>query len=212
MAPPMIYKHPIKRPTGYLSNARFEGNDNNLRFYVDYPDIAGNPQSISFRLFNDGEDYQEMCIPSAAYDVAKLTRDALVAHLRMASMIAGVIPTSAEWEAALTVEGTGQAKYFQTGIGQTRVNSFGRPNDKEIDIEFQRGTTTNRVTHRVSINEVTQDAYTYSPSTQLLIIPGSVLKAFPSGSHRHDFPGGDILTAQERADIVAYVNALQPWV
>ena len=68
-----------------------------------------------------------------------------------------------------------------------------------------RRNTTNKVTHNVSINEVAQQSYVYAPQTQALVIAGSVLKQFPSG-YKHDFPNGDILTAQERADIIALVD------
>lgn len=208
---PTIFQFPVVRAAGFVQNARFEGEDERLLFFADFPDIAGQLQSIGFRLYGAGDDAQEMCIPTAAYDVAKLSRDTLVAHLRMASMISGAIPGSIEWEDALKVEGPGETRYFQTAVGQVKVSDFAHPDDASIDIEFQRGSTTNKVTHNVSINEVAQQSYVYAPQTQALVIAGSVLKQFPSG-YKHDFPNGDILTAQERADIIAYVNALELWV
>lgn len=210
MPAPVIYKHPIKRPAGFLSNARFEGDDDRLYFRFDYPDLAGNPHTLEFRLFTDGADKQEMCIATSLFDIANIERDVFVAHIRMASMVAGAIPTSKEWEDAMTLSSPLTAKYFQGPVGEMRITQFSRPNQQEIDVEFQRGTTTNRVTHRISINELTQEQYVYAPDTQLRVVSGSVLKAFGS-SHRHNFPG-DILTAQERTDIINYVNTLEPWV
>lgn len=211
MAIPTIFQFPVVRAAGYLQNARFEGEDERLLFFVDYPNIAGLLESVGFRLYDAGDDKQEMCIPTAVYAIANLSRDTLIAHLRMASMISGAIPGSIEWEDSLKVEGVGETRYFQTAVGQVKVSNFTHPDDASIDIEFQRGTSTDKVTHNVSINEVAQPSYVYSPQTQALVIPGSVLKKYPTG-YKHDFPNGDILTAQERADIIAYVNGLEIWV
>lgn len=208
---PTVFKFPVVRAKGYLRDARFEGTDERLLFFVDYPDIAGNLATIGFRLYTAGEDAQEMCVPVAAYDLNTLSRDTLIAHLRMASMISGTIPSSIEWEDALKQEAPGQARYFQTAMGQVKVATFSTPDDASLDIEFQRGSTSDKVTHNVSINEVAHESYIYAPQTQLLVIPGSVLKQFPSG-YKHDYPNGDILTAQERQDIIDYVNNLELWI
>jgi len=211
MTAPAIYGHPIKRPVGFLFNARFEGEDEALYFIADFPNIVGAPQQISFRLFNDGNSYQQMCIPTAAYDIEKIDDDALIASLRMASIISCTAPTSQEWKDAMTVEGDGNTKFFQTAVGQTRMSDSALNGDALIDVTFQRGTTTNRKTVSIGYREISQEEYVYSPQTQLQIIAGSVLKQFPSG-YKHDYPNGDILTAQERQDIIDYVNALTPWV
>lgn len=211
MTAPIIHPYPIKRP-GFLSNARFEGNDENLRFYVDYPDSGGVLQSIGFRLFDDGSDYQEMCIPVASYDINRIPDTCLIAHLRMASIVSDTVPTSKEWQDAMQVESGGQTKHFQTAVGQVKMSNFTpHASGETVDIELQRGTTTNKKTISVDYDEVCKEGYVFAPSTQLLVIPGSVLKEFPT-NYKHDYPNGDILTQAERDAIIAYVNGLAVWV
>jgi hypothetical protein len=212
MLVPAVFQHPIKRPTGFLFNARFEGNDDRLMFFVDYPTASGSPATIGFRLFDDpAPDYQEMCIPTANQNIQHIADDALIAHMRMASIISDTTPTSQEWRDAMQIAGVGQSKYFQTAVGEMRMSDSQVSGDTAVSIEFQRGTSSNKKTVLVGYSEMSKEGYSFSPSTQLLIVPGAVLKQFPN-NYKHDYPGSDILTANERADIIAYVNSLQVWV
>jgi hypothetical protein len=49
----------------------------------------------------------------------------------------------------------------------------------------------------------------FVPDTQLLVVPGAIEKQFPT--YVHDYPN-TILSEQQRADIVAYVLAIAPWI
>jgi hypothetical protein len=217
MPAPRVYPFPIKRPGGFLLGARFAGPDETLTLEVDYPDGLGNLQTVSFRCTALGpNDPQEVCIPNAAWDVTKIHRDALVASIRMASIVSGTIAGSQEWLDALQkvtdpLLGTPGDRWFQLACGQVKVKSVSYPDDSCIAVEFQRGTTADVVTHDIGLTEINAVSYVYAPSTQLLVIPGAIEKGAPANSWEHDYPS-DPLTTAERDAIVTYVLGLKPWV
>lgn len=206
MAAPKVYAHPIKRPSGFLSNARFEGDDDELLFHVDYPDSTGAIRTITFRLHDDGSDKQEMCIVNSNFDLNNIPRDTMVAHIRCCGWISKTLPGSKEWDDAIKVSSSGQTKWFQTAVGQVKVTEISIPDDECIHVEFQRGSQ-EKVTITIDIDELTAENYSFDPETQLSVIAGSVEKEFPGYHHEGS---SNPLNAQERADIINYVNDLQP--
>ncbi len=203
MTAPRVYSHPIKRPAGCAFNARFEGGDDRLMFCVDYVRQTGCVSTAAFRLFDDGEGArQQMCIADSVHDIEDLDRDALVAHIRMTSVISKTIPGSSEWTTAMAAQ--------HTAVGTVNIGSPVPLDDASVSIEFQRGATANKVTHTIGITELMAESYSYDPGTQLLVIPGSVEKEYPT--YHHDVVEAVFLTSQQRQDIVNYVEGLTLWI
>lgn len=203
--------YPIRRAAGFLASPQFEGTDDQLLFRVEYPDNQGVRHAINFRCTPSGSEPQEMCIAnnSPDYTVTKLSRDTIVSHLRMASIISKTIPGSKEWVDALLSTSDLDAKYFQMPVGQVRLISWSMVDDRTMKMEFQRGTTTDKVFHEVDLNEITAESYIYAPSTQLMVISGSVERQFPN--YHHNYPD-TILSEQQRQDIIDYVASLELWI
>lgn len=209
MVAPFQPGYPVRRAAGFLLNPQFEGTDDQLIFRVEYPDNQGVTHVVTFRCTPSGSAPQEMCIANSKFDLSKISRDTVVAHLRMASIISKTIPGSKEWEAVLVDTGLLDAKYFQMPVGQVRIISWSMGDDRTVRLEFQRGTTSDKVFHDVDLNEITAEQYVYAPSTQLMVIPGSVERQFPN--YHHDYPDV-ILSVQQRQDIIDYVAGLELWV
>lgn len=206
---PYLPGHPVKRPAGFLLNPQFEGNDDSLVLRVEYPDNLGINRVINFRCTQQGSDQQEICIANTKWDLSNISRDTIVAHLRMASIISKTIPGSKEWSDALVNVGLLDSKYFQMAVGQVKLISWEVLDERMLRLEFQRGTTSDKVFHDVDMMEMTAETYTYAPSTQLLVIPGAIEVQFPN--YHHDYPSV-VLTTQQRQDIIDYVSELELWI
>lgn len=208
---PAVFSYPVKRPIGYLHNARFEGDDEDLEFKVDYYKEGGGVNTYTFRCTDQGgTDYQQICIPNSYFDLDKLDRDCLISHVRMAGIISGFLPDSKEYENALKVSGPGQTKWFQTAMGQVKVIRIDPLSNGLIEMEFQRGSTSDkRVISDISPNEITRGGYSFSPSTQVCVVAGSTAWKYPN--HEHDLPSNP-LTSGEKDDFCDYVETLEIWV
>jgi len=205
MPTPTVFSFPVKRP-GFIETAEWVGTDDDLFLFCGYRDQTGAYQTISFATRNANEP-GEICIPSSN-DVANLgprARDILVAHLRMACMIGGVaIPGSAEFTAVLADQAN--PANLQTAVGDVKITSVALVDDTQVNLTFRQGGGAYRE-HLINHDEINK--YSFIPATQLLIIPGSVKKQFPTYVHNHP---NTVLTTSQKADIVSYVLGLAPWI
>lgn len=202
--PPVVHPFPVRRP-GYIEQANWQGTAEDMALELAYRNLAGQLEVVSFA--TQGENPGEICVPSSN-DLANLgprARDILVAHLRMACMIRGVaIPCSKEFEDVWVTQSN--ANYFQTALGTTKITGCTAVSDSEADISWRVGTGPIYVT-RVGHGEI--NSYAYAPSTQLLVVAGSVKKQFPS--YVHNYPT-TVLTQAQKDDIASYCVGLDPWI
>lgn len=206
MPTPVIHTFPVRRP-GFIMSATWVGADDDLTLECGYVDQGGVPRSIVFETRNTGEGrLGEICLPTSS-DVADLgpnARDILVAHLRMACMVAGLaVPGSKEFTDALI---QADSNNLQTAIGTVKVTAVAPVDDQCVDVEFQKGNGPKR-TYRIDHGELND--YVFVPQTQLRVIAGSVEKQFPNAVH--DYPT-TVLSATDKASIATYVLGLSLWV
>lgn len=205
MPVPKVHKFPVKRP-GFIEQAQWIGDDDDLSLQVSYRNEEGNLQSISFETRNADPRPGEICLPNTndVLDLGPRVRDILVAHVRMACMIAGLaVPGSKEFSDAFVQS---EANHLQTAIGTVKVTDIVLIDDLCLDMEFKRGGGPKRV-FRIDHDELNE--YKFVPSTQLLVIPGAIEKEFSGAVHDHP---NEVLTQQEKDDIVAYLLSLALWV
>lgn len=209
MPAPVVHDFPIKRK-GFIEDARFQGSADDLSFEVDYRDQQGALRTLTFTVGHSDDQVAGICLP-ATYDLVDLPRDLLVAHLRMGTMIPGYIPASKEWKDAFLETVSGEnAKHLQTPVGTVKVIGVELVDDVCIKIDLQKG---NGPVRQIAVTYDELGKYTqqtgFVPSTQLLVVAGSVKKEFPN--HIHDYPNAP-LQSDEMDDIVIYVKALEVWV
>lgn len=207
MTNPVIHDYPVKRPN-FITSCTWVGDDTNLKLRVVFPsDDQGGVQALEFATRNVGAGrVGEVCIPTsnAIEDLGPRARDILVAHTRMACMVSGqAVPGSQEFLNAFTQEGTND---LQTAIGTVKVSAVSVIDDVKVMMSWRKGTSP-AWSQEVDHHEL--NLYQFTPDTQMLIIPGSVKKQFPT--YVHDYPN-TILTEERRDEIVAYVLGLAPWV
>lgn len=206
MTVPAIHPFPVKRP-GFIEQAHWLGGDDDLAFQVSYRNSEGDLQTKSFDTRN-AERAGEICIPASndVLDMGPNTRDILVAHVRMACMVAGIaVPGSKEFEDAI-LNGQLLAAGLQTAIGTVKVTNVVLVDDSCMDLEFRQGTGAKRV-YRIDHGEL--NSYQFVPSTQLGVVPGAVKKQFPTAVHNHPTTA---LTQSEKDAIAAYVVGLAFWI
>lgn len=206
MTVPAIHAFPVKRP-GFIEQAHWLGDDDDLAFQVSYRNSDGDLQTKSFDTRNAGRA-GEICVPSSndVADMGPNARDILVAHVRMACMVAGIaVPGSKEFEDAI-LNGQLLAAGLQTAVGTVKVTSVALVDDSCMDLEFRQGTGPKRV-YRVDHGEL--NSYQFVPSTQLGVIPGAVKKQFSTAVHNHPSVS---LSEAAKDDISSYVLSLALWV
>jgi hypothetical protein len=207
MPAPVVYDYPVRRP-GFISSATWNGtfSDSSMSLNLHYTDATGTPTQLS--LFTLGETNAVLCLPNSK-TIADISDDLIIAHVRMMGMITGVTPGSTEWSEAVIGSGVLDAKNFQTPVGDVKVTEVTLVSDVVIDIEVQKVSGGAKRTVRTSFSELS--TYSFAPSTQLLVVAGSVRKQFPSG-YFHDPANSVRLTQAKMDDIAAYVASLQPWI
>lgn len=203
MVAPAVHPFPIKRP-GFITGATWIGGPEDMALECAYTNALGNPAVISFS--TKGENPGELCLP-ASTDLNNLgprARDILAAHLRMACMVGGVaVPGSREFEDVFI---QAESNNFQVALGMAKVVDVRMFSDTEVDVDWKVGTGPTYTT-RLGHGEL--NTYTFVPQTQLLVIPGSVEKEFPT--YIHDYPSQQ-LTSTQKSNIVNYVTALELWI
>lgn len=205
MPTPVIHEFPVKRP-GFITAASWLGGPQDMVLRLEYIGAGGQGGMVS--LATKGENPGEICLPTSS-DLATLggatrARDILIAHARMACMIAGhAIPGSIEFDEAIA---SGQLANLQTALGTVKVVAARAIDDVNCQLDFRKGTGP-IFTVDTSYAEVNR--YSFDPSTQLLVVAGAVEKEFPT--YVHDYPNVQLTEAQKDA-IAAYVLTLEPWI
>lgn len=205
MPGPINYGKPVKRP-GLITAAVWEGDDDDLSLRVTFTNELGQLQNISFQTRNAGEgNFGEICLPNGM-DVNDLPEDAIIASIRMAALIAGATAGSGEFmDMFIGQEGT---RDLQTAIGNCKVDDCRMIDDAEFEVDVKKKGTNNPV-RTILTDHSAISRYTFTPDTQLNIIPGAVEVEY--GNYVHDYPD-DVLTQQQKDDIVDFVMSLEPWV
>ena len=204
MTIPVVYDFPVKRP-GIITAAQWFGGDADLELHVSFTGLGGQGGQLVFQ--TQGTEVGEICLPTSTdlNNLGPRARDILVAHTRMACMVAGLaVPGSKEFLNAFIQS---DSNNLQTALGTVKVSDVRMVDDQCFDIDFKVGTGP-AFTVRADHGELNN--YTFVPSTQLLIIPGSVKKEFPT--YVHDFNNGKILTQSQKDAISTYILGLEPWI
>lgn len=210
MTNPTVHDYPVKRPN-FIKSASWVGDDSNLKLHVTFLNEDGSTGFLEFQTRNaTAGRVGEICLPSGLLgnndpnDLGPRARDILVAHTRMACMVAGqAVPGSQEFLDAFTQDGTND---LQTAIGTVKVSAVTVVNDVSINMSWRKGSGP---IYTQSVDHQELNLYQFVPDTQLLIIPGSVKKQF--STYYHDYPNTLLSDAQKDA-IAAYVLALSPWI
>lgn len=202
---PKIYKFPVERP-GFIESVQWLGQPgaDEVQLQLNYTDETGLPASISLYALNNPN--ATLCLPTSKV-ITDLSEDVLNAHVRMAGLISGTVPGSQEYFDAVTVVGEGNARNFQTPIGDVKVTAVETKSDTVVELTMQKGSQTPR-----SILVPTGDLadYAFAPSTQLLVVAGAIKKQFPT--YIQAPASGKFLTQQQMDDIAAFVMTLSPWI
>lgn len=203
MPEPIVYEFPVRRP-GFITQAQWIGGDDDLALQLTYTGVGGGTQSVSLTTRNPDNLIADIALPSGM-TVDDMKRDLIVAHIRMATFVSKTVAGSEEWQKAF-IEQAG-ARHFQTPIGNVKVTDVRMTSDVEFELDIKK--TGGGPTRTLTSDHSEMSRYTFTPSTQLLIVGGAVWKDF--GSYHHDYPN-EVLSAQQKQDIVDYVLTLEPWI
>jgi hypothetical protein len=184
----------------------FLGPDDDLALEVKVYDENGVFSTVSFRTTSAGQQ-GDICLPSSA-DVTWLRDDIVVAHMRMATLIADVPIGSTEWVAAM-VEGS--SANLQTAIGLTKVMAVRIIDQLNVEVDLRKSGTSNptKVLQATKDQFPLRSLYNLDPKTQALVIAGAIEKEFPSYIHNHP---SAVLSANQRTEIENYVKSLTLWI
>ena len=206
---PLDHGFPVKRP-GFIQQASWIGDDDDLSLQVTYYKIGGQGATESFETKNADPRAGEICLPTSS-DISTIAdnesrrRDILAAHLRMACFLHGLaVPGSREFEDSFVhLEGN----HFQTSIGTVKVDSFEVIDDQCMNITFQKGSGP-KETYVFDHQELNK--YVFSPTAQVLVLPGAIEKEF--SGYVHDHPDTTLTQAQKDNIVDFCLNGFIPWV
>lgn len=200
-------KTPVRR-VGFVTEVEFQGTDDELEMQVTYQTLTG-VNGHTFRCTDQGggQHKEAFLTNTEKNDIDKIDRDALVAHLRLCTLLSRTQVGTREWEDAVKAVTDNQAKWLQTAVGQTRVQNqdLSFVDDTCVNIVFQKGSSSNKVTHLVSYGELHFNGYTPNPETDILMVPGALEKEF---GYVHE-PPSNPLTLAEKDDICDFL--LNEW-
>lgn len=205
MATPTVYSFPTRRP-GFIETATWIGSDDDLELQLGYTDSGGVSRVMKLRTSNTNESRVGDCCLDNTYNVDDLDRDLIVSHVRMATFISKTVAGSAEWQTSF-VEQEGSAD-FQLPVGTAAVTAVRMITDVTVEFDIKKKGGGNP-TRTIITDHSEVSNYSFTPSTQLLIIGGAMKLEFPNAVH--DYPA-QILTTQEKNDIADWVVTLDPWV
>lgn len=209
MAIPFNYGYPVLRP-GVVVDASFQGSDANLNLNIVYYNEFGATEAFVMPCCSVAHGMGLICLPSSA-TIQDVNRDAIVASVRMATLISSMIPGSSEWNDAITTDGglLNETMDFQMSIGNVKVKTLRVVTDSHVELDMvKKGTTSPVQTIVTDYDELGR--YTFAPDAQLHCVAGAIEKQFPT--YVHD-PANNVLLTQARKDeIVAYVKTLVLWV
>ena len=134
-------------------------------------------------------------------------QEALVAHLRMATLIDRHLPLSSEWNTNILAGAT----VFETAVGQVKVNTAAICESACIDVEFEENSSGTKRSVVFETKELRE--YFYQPHLQAHIIGAALRKEYGSSTHVHNYPS-DVLSDTEKSDIVSYLTggSFEIWV
>lgn len=201
---PIDQGKPIKR-VNFLQSCNWVGPDSQLSLRMLYTELDGSTQQVSMSTRNLADGTKgEVCLPTSSdlLDLGPRWEDVLVAHARMASLIAGAVPGSTEFTQAFL---EGPSQNLNTSIGVVKVTSVVQIDDQTVAMTFRQGTGTPRVVN-VDMDDLIK--YKFVPSTQLFCTAGAIKRDL---GYVHDYPN-TLLTQARKDEIVAYVLARQPWI
>jgi len=203
--PPVVFAYPIKRP-GFITGCNWVGGptDPEISLRVEYVDASG--QAAVMELYTTPAGPATLCLPTSKA-IEDLPEGVLVAHLRMAGMISSQVPGSKEYEDAIKGDGVLNTRDFQMPIGNVKVTNIASTSERLLTVTFQKGTATPR---DVVVDIADLATYSFAPSTQLLVIAGSIKKQYPT--YVHDAATNKFLTQTQMNTIAAYVLGLEPWI
>lgn len=206
MPTPIVHPFPVKRP-GFFTGVNWVGQPGNDEVQLDlsYTSALGLPAVHTLYALNNPN--ATLCLPSSK-TILDVPDDVLIAHLRMAGMIAGVVPGSQEYADAMIESGQGNAVNFQTPIGAVKVTSIAFISDTLVDVEFQKTSGGTKKTVRTGYVDLA--SYSFAPSTQLSVMAGSIKKQFPT--YVQDPTQSQFLTQAQMDDIRSYVLSQEPWI
>lgn len=192
--------HPSKRP-GMITAATFHGDDDDLSFTVEWSDDHESG-AVAFQLQNlDEGRCGTICLPANS-SLDDASEDSIVASIRMNAFLSGSIAGSDEFLAMFAV---GDGKDIRSAVGNLRIDTVVMVDGVTFNINLKRGDDKLAILtdHRAVSH------YSYTPSTQLLVIAGAVCAEYPL--YVHDYPS-KVLTQAQKDDIISYVVQLEPWI
>jgi len=202
---PRVYNKPVKRKN-FITSAAFEGPDNDLELKVNYLDQFGTPRQFSFPC--EGDNPGLICLPTSIdiTDVDRLPRDLLVAHIRMAAMIANATPGSQEFDDAMVYQNGGRdfQMAISTKVQVTNVALYDE--DEYVTVTLREGTSGPTRDVNIAHNEFN---YQFVPETQLYVIAGAIRSEY---TYVHDYYENDTLTSSQKSDIVSFVTGNDFWI
>jgi hypothetical protein len=207
MTTPHVFTFPVRRP-GFITAAVFSGDSDRLDLELQYIDADGTTRAFVLpctRNPDDPGDPGAICLPSNK-TITNLHETAIIASLRMATMISGAIPGSAEWMTAF-VEALDKPN-LQTAIGNVKVVSLEQTTDVLLQVSVQK--TSGGPIRVIDTDYGELGTYSFMPSTQLRCVAGAIEAQYPS--YVHDPMNGSVLTESQKANILAYVSSLEPWI
>jgi len=207
MTTPAVHEFPVRRP-GFISLAQFTGNDDRLDLELQFTDETGTGRTKALACTRNPADPGDpgvICLPNSK-TISDLNETALIAHIRMATLISGTIPGSQEWQDAFMT--AIDKPNLQTAIGNVKIVSVQQMTDIVLQVSVQKTSGGPIRVLDTDYGELGQ--YTFAPITQLLVVAGAIEAQYPT--YIHDPQNGSILTTSQKANIVAYVMALEPWI
>jgi hypothetical protein len=210
MTVPYLHNHPVQRPS-FLEQVQWIGSDEDLSLQVSFRNQAGELTTKSFQ--TQGENPGEICLPSSK-TISDLPEEAIIASMRMASLIASAVPGSKEWVNQFTDQVTPR---MQTAIGDVVLvvpnnneSAVTLVSDSVFSVQVKKNGTNNPTrTLQTAYSDLDRTNYQYVPQSQLAVVPGSVKYAFPN--HVHNYPS-QVLSSSQKADIVTYLLAKPFWI
>ena len=199
----MIFTYPNKRP-GIITSVYFSGEDDDLQLTLEWAEDTRSG-ATTFQLQNIGDgNVGQICLPASA-QLEQVSEDAIIASIRMAAFISN--STAGSGELADMFADQEGSRDIQSAVGNLKVDAVRTPTGVCVELDIKKKNSQQKRTICTDHGALSQ--YSYTPSTQLLVVAGAIRAEYPS--YVHDYPDA-VLTQSQRDDIIAYIMTLAPWV
>jgi hypothetical protein len=203
-----IWDFPVQRP-GFVKAAEWIGGNEQLRLECTYEDEFGDDQVISFD--TEGEEAGQICLP-ATKTINDITdsgggADTFIAHLRMATLIDKIIIGSATFDGQFISFITPQT--FTMAVGSIKIAGKALVSAYNYTVYFQDAGGLGPL-RGIEIGHDELTRYRFQPSTQLLVIPGTIEYTYPA--YVHDANGAVYLSTAQKANIVTLLLNSTFWI